>query len=325
MTARTLAAATLIAVLGTALAQPPKPGEPVAAPVPIALQPKAAEKQDLPKLLATRVTVQKFDGKFKDAVKLLSEAYDLPLVVDPRLGDGDVGMAMCDNQVDDRPVKLPKLANVRLDTVLNLLAEQLNGKFLLYPDHIKIVPTAVWLYETAVLQHDPLALANGMDDTPLLTTQDLLKAKPLIKRGLVNASFKNKPLTEVIDEIVEATGANVAVSPLVPANVRQANVTVRFTNTPVDAAVRMLCEMTECGVIEDANVLLVTTRERATARAKEESQKIKDRQPPFPFGVAPGGLSLPPQPDLATELAKLKEQNEQLKKELEEIKKLLKK
>lgn len=323
MNARTLAAATLIAALGTAIAQPNKPAEPVNAPVPVALQPKVAEKPDLPKLLATRVSVQKFDGKFKDAVKMLSEAYDLPLIVDPRLQDPDAGMA-CDNAIDDKPVKLPKLANVRLDTVVTLLAEQVNGKFLVYPDHVKIVPTGVWLYETAVLQHDPQALANGTDDTPLLPLQELLKAKPLTKRGVVNASFKNKPLAEVIDEIAEATGANVAVSPLLPANVRQAPVTVKFANAPVDAAVRMLAEMTESGVIEDANTLLITTRERAAARAKEEAQKAKDRQPP-PQAFGPLAFPNTPLPDVNGELLKLKEQNEQLKKELEELKKSLKK
>ena len=108
-------------------------------------------------------------------------------------------------------------------------------------------------------------LAASGEDVPLLPTQEFQKAKPLIKRGLVNASFKSKPLADVIDEIVEATGANVAVSPLLPANVRQAPITVKFANTPVDAAVRTLCEMIEGGVIEDANVLLITTRERAAA------------------------------------------------------------
>ena len=71
MTARTLAAAALVAVLGTALAQQPKAGLAPAAP-----PPKVADKSDLPKLLATRVTVERFDGKFKDAVKLLADAYD---------------------------------------------------------------------------------------------------------------------------------------------------------------------------------------------------------------------------------------------------------
>lgn len=321
MTARTLAAAALVAVVGTALAQPPQPDVPAGlAPVPAALPPKVADTSDLPKLLATRVAVARFDGKFKDAVKLLADTYDLPLVIDPRLGPGDA-MAACDGVADDKPVKLPKLANVRLDTVLKILAEQVNGKFLVYPDHIKIVPETFAAYESGVL-----SVSADPNDEPLLTTSDLLRSKPLIKRALVNASFKNKPLSEVIDEIAEATGANVAVSPLLPANVRQAPVTVRFANTPVDAAVRTLCEMTECGAIEDANVLLVTTRERATARAKEEAQKVKDRHPALqPVFGGGAGVGLPAQPDIATEVAKLKEQNEQLRKELEELKKAMKK
>jgi len=158
----------------------------------------------------------------------------------------------------------------------------------------------------------------------------MIRAKPLIKRGLVNATFKNKPLSEAIDEIAEATGATLAVSPLLPAAIRQTPVTVRFANTPVEAAVRTLCEMTECGVIEDANVLLITTRERAAARAKEDAQKLKDRQPPVGFAPGFGGLgggigAVAAQPDLAAEVEKLKEQNEKLRKEVDELRKQLKK
>lgn len=315
MTARTLAAAALVAVLGTALAQPPKP-------IPLAQkvkdEPKAAP--DIPKLLASRVTIDKFDGTFKEAVERLADKFDLPLVVDPRVGE-DIAVAMCDAPANDRPVKLPKLTNVRLDTALKLVVEQVGGKFLVYPDHVKIVPAAFAEYEAGVLSTTP----DGVDD-PLLSPADLIRARPLIKRALVSASFKNKPLGEALDEIAEATGATVAVSPLLPANLRQAPVTVRFANTPVETAVRTLCEMTECAAIEDTSVLLVTTRERAAARAKEDAQKARDRQPPalvFGNGPVPGIGAFAPQPEVAAELAKLKEQNEQLRKELEELKKLL--
>ena len=320
MTARTLAAAALVAVIGTALAQPPKA-------VLLAQKEKDEPKAvapDLNKQLATRVTIDKFDGPFKEAVELFAEKFNVTLIVDPRLGEEfAMGAAMCDAPADNRPVKLPKLVNVRLDTALKLLAEQVGGKFLVYPDHIKIVPAAFAEYESGVLSTTP----DGIDE-PLLSPADLIRAKPLTKRGLVNVSFKNKPLGEALDEIAEATGATLAVSPLLPANVRQAPVTVRFANTPVEAAVRTLCEMTECAAIEDANVLLITTRERAAARAKEEAQKLKDRQPQAFGGLCGTGLQFPlgggpGQPDLATEIAKLKEQNEQLRKELEEIKKLL--
>jgi hypothetical protein len=316
VTARTLAAAALLAVIGTALAQPPKAKDDLKA-----VQPDPAKQ------LATRVSLDKFDGTFKEAIKLLADKFELSVVVDPRVGeDVAVGVAAqvaaC-NAADDRPVKLPKLVNVRLDTVVKLIAEQVGAKFLVYPDHVKIVPAAFAEYEAGVLTVNP----DGVEE-PLLSPADLVRSKPLIKRALVNASFKSKPLSEAIDEIAEATGATIAVSPLVPANIRQATITVRFANTPVEAAVRTLCEMTECGVIEDANVLLVTTRERAAARAKEEAQKVKDRQPQPFGGYGANGLLNNPlvgavPPDIAGEIAKLKEQNEQLKKELEEIKKLL--
>jgi hypothetical protein len=328
VTARTLAAAVLAALVGTALAQPTNPAgtnQPTGAPVPLAgkADPKA-DKTDIAKQLAARVSVQKYEGKFKDAVKMIAEAYDLPLVLTKRAAewrnynDDDTEITAA-----DRPVALPRLNNVKVETLLALLCEQTQTKFLIYPDSIKIVPEWFADYESGVL----VVKDNGGEgcDPPLLTHADLVRTKPLIKRGLVNASFKNKPLSEVIDEIVESTGANVALSPTLPPNVRSLPITAKFANTPVDAAVRTLCEMAECGVIEDANVLLVTTRERATAREKEELQKVKDRrQPQFIGGLGNiGGFA--PQPDLAAEVAKLKEQNEQLKKQLDTLEKLLKK
>ena len=109
--------------------------------------------------------------------------------------------------------------------------------------------------------------------------------------------------------------------------------TARFANTPVDAAVRTLCEVADLGVIEDANVLVVTTREKASARAKAEDEKRKARQAGglgglvgWPGFVGLGGLGgLAGPADVAAELAKIREQNEQLKKQVEELQKALKK
>jgi hypothetical protein len=326
VTTRLLAVAMLLALVGTALPQPtkqPKPKEPL--PPPKAGQ--KAEKPDVRKLLATRLTVDRFEGKFKDAVAMLSDKYGVSIVTDPHLGEGQ-GAAACDAPADDMPVKFPKLVNVRLDTVLNLLAAQLQGKVLVYPEYVKIVPDVVAAYETGVLT---VSTDPNNEEPPLLSVTELVRARPLIKRALVSLSFKNKPLSEVIDEIAETTGATVAVSPLLPAEVRQAPVTVSFANTPVEAAVRTLCEMTECGVIEDANVLLVTTRQRAAARAKEDADRLRAKHPPQVVGMGngfagflggPGGGALT---DPAAEIAKLKEQNEQLKRQLEEIQKQLKK
>lgn len=308
MTVRTLAAGLLFLTLGTALAQPPKPAGAVRAPAPAA----PPEKIDIPKRLSARVELEKgFEGKFRDAVKTFADKYELPVVLTHAVVQGN-------SEGDGTPrgeqeIKLPKLANVKIETVLASLCEQAQCKFLVYPDHIKIVPDTHAAYESGVLtvNADPTA---GMDEVPLLSQADLMRTKPLTKRALVSATFKSRALEDVLEEIAEATGANVALSPLLPANVRQAPVTVRFANAPVDAVVRTLCEMTETGVIEDANVILVTTRERAAARAKDEAQKLKDKQPAPQFFNGPGAFAPPADP--GAEIAKLKEQNEQLLKQL---------
>ncbi len=134
MTVRTLATAALFVALGAALAQPPKPVEAVRAPAP----PPPPEKIDIPKRLAARVEVEKgFEGKFRDAVKMFADKYELPVVLTRAAverSDSD------DGPRGDQEVKLPRLANVKVETILATLCEQANTKFLVYPDHIRIVP-----------------------------------------------------------------------------------------------------------------------------------------------------------------------------------------
>jgi hypothetical protein len=307
------------------------PAVPVSAPV-RAPEKAPPDRGDIGKQLGTRVTLEKgFTGTFREAAAMLATAYDLTLVLDARFG-----AKMDDEQppVENQPVKLPKLTNVRLSTVLDLIGEQVRGKALVYPDHVKLVPLAHWAYESGVLSTEPNPYEA--DTVQLLPTEEMLRAKPLTHRATVNLTFRAKPLSEALEEIVEASGANVALAPAVPAAVRAAPVTARFANVPVAVAVRTLCELSDTGVIEDGNVLVVTTRERAAARAKEDLQKRRDREPVLPpgagFGFAggfgggggtPGAIVLPP--DLTADVQKLRDQNEQLRKELEELKKALKK
>jgi hypothetical protein len=295
---------------------------------PAAAQEKEAAKARLTDRLARKVTLDKFEGTFKQAVELFATKFDLPLVLDPSVRPEG---AADDTPVNDTPVRLPPLVNVRVATALRILCEQVNAMYLVRPDHIKIVGAAHGLYETGVLkQPDP----TSPDEEPsMLSSLEMQKAKPLIKRALVTAGYKGTPLSEVLDDIAESTGATVVLSPEVGPKAT-AGVTARFANTPVDAAVRTLCEVADLGVIEDANVLVVTTREKAAARAKAEDEKRKTRHPAgmigFPgfagLGGWLGGLGGPAVPtDMAAELAKLKEQNEQLKKQVEELQKALKK
>jgi len=305
---------------------------------------KTAEDKSprLSDLLAKRVSLdQSFEGKFKDAIELLAEKFQLPIVLDPAIREVVIGGAACDG-LEDKPVKLPKMLNVRVETLLRLTCEQADAMFLVYPDYIRVVPTVFGLYETAVTT----AGADPNDSEPaLLSTEQVLKTRPLTRRAIVNVSFKDAPIAEILDEIAGRSGANVALAPLV-AEKANAKLTVRFANAPVDAAVRTICEMADLGMIEDANVLVVTTRERAAARLKLEAEKKRAAMlAALPPNAGLGGPGLQPGliggigglggiggfageasgTDLSAEIAKLKEQNEHLRKQLEEVMKNLKK
>jgi hypothetical protein len=310
------------ALLGVALLAAPAAAQEKKEP------PKTAGKGTLADKLARKVTVEKTEGKFGDVVRQFAEKFDLPLVIDPTTTIGEPDMP-AGGGAENTVVKLPALVNVRLGTALRLLCDQVSAAYLVYPDVIRIVNVKFALYETGELKNPPEPDASGDEHPPILSILDLEKAKPLIKRALVTAAFRKAPLEDVLDDIAETTGATVVLSPEVGAKA-QAELTARFANTPVDAAVRTLCELTDLGVIEDANVLVVTTRERAAARAKAEDEKRKARQPqqsPLGFGVVGNfGLGGPVVPaELAVELGRLKEQNEKLQKEVEELRKMLKK
>jgi hypothetical protein len=283
-----------------------------------------AGKGSLADKLARKVTLDKMDAKFGEAVRFFAEKYDLPLVIDRSVVD-----PIDDNgrPADEVPVKLPALANVRLGTAVRILCEQVNAAYLVYPDVIRIVNVKNALYETGELKNPAEPNAAGEEEPPLISSLDLQKSKPLTKRALVTAAYRKVPLDDVLDDIAETTGATVVLSPEVGPKA-QTGVTARFANTPVEAAVRTLCELTDLGVIEDANVLVVTTRDRAAARAKAEDDRRKALRPPAPVLInsAWGGTGVHPVPvDLAGELARLKEQNDKLQKQVDELQKMLKK
>ena len=312
--------AAVVLLIGPARSDDPKTPKP----------PAATAKVEITDLLRKRISLEKFEGTFSDAIKMLQEKYELPLVLDATLPR----TTQDDEPLDKKPIKLPKLTNVPTDAVLRLVCDQVDAMFLVEPGHIRVAPFSIALSESGLWKKgDPITSDGG--DESILPVVDRVKYQPAIFRAIVNASFKSKPVSEIVDDIAESTGANVILAPVAAEKAKQA-LTVRFNNTPVEVAVRTLCEMAELGVIEDTNILIVTTKERATevatARAKAEETKrntsVAWRVAHTPVGYGPG-LNPPqaanPQPNVVDELARLKEQNEQLKKQLDEIQKSLKK
>src|SRR5205085_5174347 len=110
-----------------------------------------------------------------------AEKFDLPLVIDPfETADENKG----DNvKAEAAKVRLPALVNVQVGTALRILCDQVNGAYLVRPDHIRIMHEYHALYETGVLKQPDSA---DPDETPpFITSKDLVRTKPLTHRALV--------------------------------------------------------------------------------------------------------------------------------------------
>jgi hypothetical protein len=80
--------------------------------------------------LAMRVTLEKGidpNTRLKDALSFLSDRYDLPIRINEKA-----------NRIADRPIKLPKMAGVTLEKVLDQLLSQVKGTYVLHWDHLEV-------------------------------------------------------------------------------------------------------------------------------------------------------------------------------------------
>ena len=269
----------------------------------------APKTEKIADALARSVTVDKaFEGTFDEAVQYLIEKYQLPITIDPTVRSPEAEEKII--------VKIPALKDVRVRTLLQTVCDRARVSYLVDSDRIRIVGIPHQAYESGWL---PTRFPEpGQEEAPVYDVIDFYRTKPLSLRALVTASYKEKTIDAILDDIGETTGATVVLSPQASVLLGKKTFTARFANSPVDATIRTLAEMADLGVITDANVLLVTTRERVAERANEEQKRRP--QPINHHGL--GGLVVP---QLIAEVAQLKDQNELLKKQMEELLKLLKK
>jgi hypothetical protein len=293
------------------LCQPPKAGAPVEAAKAVALADRLQEK--IP------VTAE-FDGPFFDVGKQLADKYSLPLAFGPEL------KRKLAEDGEEPKFKLPSMKNIRLGTLLRLYCEHGNAAYLLHTDTIRITTDAHSYYEAGILS------TSDEDAAPkLLPELDLQRSRPLTQRALLTKNYSDKSLKEILVDISQSTGATVVLAPTAQKSVGienpdQFKLSASFANTPVDAAVRTLADMSDLAVYADANVLLVTTPDKVRQRyeATREKQQILA---PGGFGFG-GGFGCGPQgpqglggavnthKDSAS-----KEDIEELKKQIAELKK----
>lgn len=226
-----------------AAASQPKPddGQPRAA-INSATQMRAALAK--PATLAIDANTQ-----LKDALDMIQDQLGMTILVDNEAFKEE-GVP----EVEQQPVRLPKLTNVKWRTILRLLLSQVQGDFLLRDGVVMVVPRG--------------QVAAGR---PLKTPVDV--------------SFKDIPLDMALQELSDLSGVSIVLDSVRGANQpndpRKAAVTATFDNVPLEAAVAVLADMGGMAPVVMDNVIYVTERGNAELLAEQRKKQAS------PAGEAP--------------------------------------
>jgi hypothetical protein len=140
-------------------------------------------------------------------------------------------------------VKLDRLNEVRLSTVIDALLKQVDGACLVRDTHIVITSRAARRAELGENEDEGGAAIRD--------------AVPLVRQ-----TFTDTPLRKVLDELSTRFDRTIIVAPQT-AEKGDTQVTAKLINVPLDHAVELLAEMAELAVVKRGNALFVTTPERA--------------------------------------------------------------
>jgi len=150
-------------------------------------------------------------------------------------------------------VRLPKVTDMKLGTILEKLLLQVNGTYLVRDNHIEVTTLAARWKEM-----------NLNDDD---AESNYRKTMPVVR-----LTFKETALRKALEELGEKYEKTIILAPQV-AEKGDAAVSARFVNVPLDTAVELLADMVDLKLVRKANVLFITTPERAEPLLAEEVKR----------------------------------------------------
>lgn len=282
----------VLSVVGCLSAAGAEPQDKPAAPIKSGSAQKRPAANAESRLADRLVEVVDFPGieantPLKDALTHLNETYHLRVEVDRA--------AFNMNEVDNTPVRLPKMKGVRLGHVVEKLAAELGGVYLVRADHIELTtPTkrAVEVWGTLEQSYAKGAggflgglggggfgggalggALGGMGITGMGgggAATVMTRRRPVLP--LVQTALDEVPLAEALKKMSQATGVSVIVDASRLKDSAKMPVSAVFKNTPLDTAVRILANMAGAKVVLLDNVLLVTTPANAKALQAEQEE-----------------------------------------------------
>jgi hypothetical protein len=184
----------------------------------------------------------------REVLEHLTDRQDVAILLDPmaaQLGQAE-GMA----DFGDRPVRLPKLQNVRLSTVLDMVARQTGTAYLVKPGYVEFtapqrVNPAMWV--------------------PPAPRGEMVKLIPS-----VTIDVDNRQLEQVLRDMAESSGINIVLDTRA-AELGKTPVTITLNSVPIDTAAAVLADMSGLKVVPLDNLLYVTTPANARTVAAEQA------------------------------------------------------
>jgi len=191
------------------------------------------EKLDQP------VTIE-FDQNtpFREAMSYISEKYGMTILIDQESFQADQNP-----DVESKPVKLPRLVDVKLVTGLRATLQQVGGDFYTRGDVLTVVPRR-YIEAGSVFRHP------------------------------VSVSFSKRPLGEALGELSDLSGASVVLDSRGQKEDKLV-VSADFRNVPVQDVVRDLADKAGMKSVVTENLLYVTSKKNAEHL---EKQKVKKRE-----------------------------------------------
>jgi len=171
----------------------------------------------------------------REALAHLSERYGLPMIVDEEAFKADSNHP----DINNVPIKLPRLNNARLRTALRTMLLQVDGDFYTRDDVLMIVPR--------------VRIASGV-----------------VLRQPVDVAFERRLLSDALKELSDMTGVSVVLDAQKQQDATL-QVTADFRNVPLESAVRVLADMASMKSITLENMIYVTDPGNAENMKKELS------------------------------------------------------
>lgn len=272
----------------------PVPGAPKSAP-----SPRAESRRSIREILSRKIELKGVpEGTtIREALSQLRDEFGLAFIINVRAFKDDRQI----NDPEIQPVKLAKMPGVRLDTVLGLLAKQVEGTYMLRSDHVEITTAEkraeeVWgtvdepeprapTYQGKIEERGK-ATGWGMGwilQPPVRPRVAAVRQRPRLTP--VSLAFERRPVDQALRELAEAAAVSIILDEGRAAAQAKTPISATLNNVPLDTAVRIVANQAELKAVLLDNALYVTTE--ANADAMEAEQQRVNRHGLDP-GVPPG-------------------------------------